>query len=174
MSGHSKWAQIKRQKGVTDAKRSKIFTKHARLIANEAKKSNGSINASVQNAIDNAKKDNVPKDVIERAIKKGSDKGDALESVTYECYGPGGCAVIIEALTSNRNKAAQEVKYILSQNNTSLATPGSASWAFTKQINTWTPTSTIPLTDEDLELLSKLVDELEENEEVQEVFTNVE
>ncbi len=174
MSGHSKWAQIKRQKGATDAKRSKIFTKHARLIANEAKKSNGSINSSLQNAIDNAKKDNVPKDVIERAIKKGGDKGDALESVTYECYGPGGCAIVIEALTSNRNKAAQEIKYILSQNGTSLATPGSASWAFTKHITQWSPTTTVPLSDDDLVLLEKLVDELEDNEEVQEVFTNVE
>lgn len=174
MSGHSKWAQIKRQKASTDAKKSKVFTKHARIIANEAKKSGGNINASLQNAIDNAKKDNVPKDVIERAIKKGEQTTDQLDPVTYECYGPGGCAVIIEALTSNRNKTAQEIKHILSENNTALATPGSASWAFKKDGLSWVPTVSVGLEDSDLELLEKLVDELEANEDVNEVFTNVE
>lgn len=174
MSGHSKWAQIKRQKASTDAKKSKIFTKHARLIANEAKKSNGQINASLQSAIDNAKKDNVPKDVIERAIKKGEQTTDTLDSVTYECYGPQGSAIIIEALTANRNKTAQEIKHTLSLHNTSLATPGSASWAFKKENLVWTPTVTTSLSDEDLVLLEKLVDDLENNEDVTEVFTNVE
>ena len=174
MSGHSKWAQIKRQKASTDAKKSKVFTKHARIIANEAKKSGGNINASLQNAIDNAKKDNVPKDVIERAIKKGEQTTDQLDPVTYECYGPGGCAVIIEALTSNRNKTAQEIKHVLSENNTALATPGSASWAFKKDGSSWIPTVSVGLEDSDLELLEKLVDELEANEDVNEVFTNVE
>lgn len=173
MSGHSKWAQIKRQKASTDAKKSKVFTKHARLIANEAKKSGGLINASVASAIENAKKDNVPKDVIERAIKKGGESPETLEQVTYECYGPGGCAIIIEALSGNRNKTAQEIKHILSENNTTLATPGSASWAFTKEQFNWTPTMTVELSDTDLDLLGSLVDALEEHEDVQEVFSNV-
>ncbi len=175
MSGHSKWAQIKRQKAATDSKKSKMFSKHARFIAVESKKSGGTMTASLQASIENAKKENVPKDVIERAIKKGTETGgDAMESITYECYGPGGSAIIIESLTSNRNKAAQEIKHILSKNGFSLANPGSASWAFTKNINEWTANITVPLEDSDLEILEKLVDELEENEEVQDVFTNVE
>jgi len=175
MSGHSKWSQIKRQKGATDAKKSKIFSKHARFIAMESKKSGGIMSASLQNAIENAKKDNVPKDVLERAIKKGTEVGgESMDPITYESYGPGGCAIIIEALTSNRNKAAQEVKHILSKNGFALATPGSATWAFTKQNNEWVPNITVPLSDEDIKILETLVDELENNEEVQDVFTNVE
>lgn len=175
MSGHSKWAQIKRQKAATDSKKSKVFSKHARFITVESKKTAGQMTASLQAAIDNAKKDNVPKDVIERAIKKGTETGtDALEPITYECYGPGGSAIIIEALTSNRNKAAQEIKHILTKNGFSLANPGSASWAFTKKINDWIPNITVSLEDNDLLILEKLVDELEDNEEVQDVFTNVE
>lgn len=175
MSGHSKWAQIKRQKGATDAKKSKIFSKHARLISNESKKSNGVMNAQLTSAVENAKRDNVPKDVIERAIKKGKDsQGENLESVTYESYGPGGSAIIIEALTGNRNKAAQEIKHILSKNGFELASQGSASWAFKKENMEWVASTTIPLSDDDLIVLEKLVDELEDNEEVQQVFTNVE
>ncbi len=175
MSGHNKWAQIKRQKASTDAKKSKLFSKHARLITIESKKSNGGSSASLQSAIENAKKDNVPKDVIERAIKKGGeDGGESLESIIYESYGPGGSAIIIEALTSNRNKAAQEIKHILSKNGFSLAAPGSALWAFIKENGNFIPSSTVDLSDSELEILSKIVDELEENDEVQNVFTNVE
>ncbi|MEI6478867.1 MAG: YebC/PmpR family DNA-binding transcriptional regulator [bacterium] len=175
MSGHNKWTQIKRQKGVTDAKKSKVFSKHARIISVESKRSNGISSPGLNQAIENAKKDNVPKDVIDRAIKKGTEVGgESLEQITYECYGPGGCAIIIESLTSNRNKAAQEIKHILSKNGFSLASIGSASWAFKKENNTFIPQTTVDLEDADLEILSKLVDELEENEEVQEVFTNVE
>ncbi|HYC34389.1 MAG TPA: YebC/PmpR family DNA-binding transcriptional regulator [Candidatus Paceibacterota bacterium] len=175
MSGHSKWSQIKRQKESTDAKKSKLFSKHARFITVESKKSNGVMNPSLQAAIDNAKKDNVPKDVIERAVKKGTETGgEAMESITYESYGPGGVAIIIEALTSNRNKAAQEVKHILSKHGSALAASGSASWAFTRENMEWIPNMTVPLSDEDLVILEKLVDELEDNEEVQDVFTNAE
>jgi YebC/PmpR family DNA-binding regulatory protein len=174
MSGHSKWAQIKRQKASTDAKKSKVFSKHARLITVEAKKSNGLLSAPLIQLIENAKKDNVPKDLIERAIKKASENGaDTLETITYECYGPGGSAIIIEAVTSNRNKAAQEIKHILSKNGFSLAGVGSALWAFSKVNGVYTANQTMELSDEDLTLLETLVDQLEENEEVSEVFTNV-
>ncbi|MFA6463899.1 MAG: YebC/PmpR family DNA-binding transcriptional regulator [Candidatus Paceibacterota bacterium] len=175
MSGHNKWSQIRRQKGITDAKKSKVFSKHARLIAAESKKSNGATSPGLGQAIENAKKDNVSKDVIDRAIKKGTESGgETMEQIAYECYGPGGCAIIIEALTTNKNKAAQEIKHILSKNGFQLASIGSASWAFKKEGGTLIPQTTVDLEDADLELLSKLVDELEENEEVEEVFTNVE
>ncbi|MCC7004551.1 YebC/PmpR family DNA-binding transcriptional regulator, partial [Candidatus Nomurabacteria bacterium] len=91
-----------------------------------------------------------------------------------EAYGPGGCAIIIEGLTDNRNKAAQEIKFILSTFGSSLAGIGSVTWAFEKKDMTWVPKTTIPLSDADLESLGKLVDALEENDEVQEVFTNAE
>lgn len=176
MSGHNRWTQIKRQKESTDGKKSKVFSKYSRLLSAESKKVNGDVkSASLLAIIENAKKENVPKDVIERAIKKGTETGgEAMEAITYESYGPGGCAIIIEALTSNRNKAAQEVKHILSDFGFSLATPGSASWAFKKNINKWEPQQTVSLSDEDLETLSKIVDTLEENDEIQEVFTNAE
>ncbi len=175
MSGHNKWSQIKRQKGASDAQKSKAYSKYARLISVEAKKSNGTMNATLQAVIDNAKKENVPKDVIERALKKAKEVGgENLETVVYECYGPGGSAIIIEALTANRNKAAQEIKHILVKNGFALANPGSALWAFKKENMKWVPQTTLPLSDADLEILSKVVDELEDNDEVQEVFTNVE
>ena len=98
-----------------------------------------------------------------------------MESIIYEAYGPGGVAIIIEALTDNRNKAAGEVKHILADNGSALAAPGSASWAFTKSVEEgFVPNMTIPLSDEDGAKLEKLIDELDDNDEVQEVYTNAE
>lgn len=176
MAGHNKWKQIKNQKAKTDAQKSKVYSKYARLIALEAKLAGGVLSSpSLVATIERAKKENVPRDVIDRAVKKGGETGSAqMESITYEAYGPGGCAMIIDALTENKNKAAQEVKHILSKNGFALATPGSASWAFTKTGMEWTPNSTMELGDEDLATLEKLVEELEDNDEVQNVYTNVE
>lgn len=176
MSGHNKWSQIKRQKGKTDAQKSKVFGKLAKLITEEAKKANGNLNASpLKTAVERARAENMPNDNIDRAIKKAaSDKSIALETIVYESYGPGGVGLIIEALTSNRNKAAQEIKFILMKHGATLAGIGSVTWAFLKQSGVWSPTTTIPLSEEDLEKLSLLTEELEENEEVQEVFTNAE
>lgn len=175
MSGHNKWSQIKRQKGKTDAAKSKIFGKYAKLITEEARKAGGNREASgLKATIERAKAENMPNDNIERAIKRATESKTAMESITYEAYGPGGVALIIEALTDNRNKAAQEVKFILSKHGANLASSGAASWSFEKEGVTWKPTTTVPLEDADLETLSKLVEELEENDEVQEVFTNAE
>lgn len=176
MSGHSKWAQIKRQKGAEDAKKSKLFGKLGSLIATEAKKAKGDINApGLRTIIEKAKKENMPKDTIERAVKKGAGgDDDSMEALTYEGYGPGGCALIIEAFTGNRNKAAQEIKHILSKHGGSLAAQGAALWAFTKTDGEWEPNSTIPLSDADGATLSALIEELEGNDEVQDVYTNAE
>ena len=97
-----------------------------------------------------------------------------MESVTYEAYGPGGVAVIIEGLTDNRNKAAAEVKHILSKHGSTLATIGSAAWAFEKTREGWVPKTTTPISEEDFGKLEMLAEELEDNDEVQEVFTNAE
>lgn len=175
MSGHNKWSKIKRQKEKTDGQKSKIFGKMVRMISIEVKKSGGDITApGVRTAIEKAKEANVPSDNIERAIKKANEIDANMESITYEAYGPGGTAIIIEALTSNRNKAAQEIKHILSNHNLVLAQIGSAAWAFEKNISNWVAKTTVDITEEDGELLNALVDELEENDEVQEVFTNAE
>ena len=176
MSGHSKWAQIKRQKGAEDAKKSKLFGKLGSLIASEAKRAKGDLSApGLRTAIEKAKKENMPKDTIDRAVKKGAGgETEAMENLTYEAYGPGGRALIIEALTSNRNKAAQEIKHILTKNNATLASQGAASWAFTKSGEGWAPNSTIPLSESDGETLMHIIDELEDLDEVQGVFTNAE
>lgn len=180
MSGHNKWSKIKNKKAVTDAQKSKVFGKLVRLIAVESKKVKGDINSpSLRTAIEKAKAANVPSDNIERAIKKGvGGEGGEVEQITYESYGPGGCALMIEALTDNRNKAAQEIKHILSKNGFELATPGSASWAFEKiqpqNGGGWNPKNMIQISEEDGQKLDTLVEELEENDEVQEVFTNAE
>lgn len=180
MSGHNKWSKIKNKKAVTDAQKSKVFGKLVRFIGVESKKARGDINApGLRAAIEKARAANVPNDNIERAIKKGAGgEGGEMEQITYEAYGPGGSALIIEALTENRNKAAQEVKHILSKNGFELAVPGSATWAFdpptSGQGREWTPKTTVPISEWDSAKLQTLIEELEDNDEVQDVFTNAE
>ncbi|HUQ30150.1 MAG TPA: YebC/PmpR family DNA-binding transcriptional regulator [Candidatus Paceibacterota bacterium] len=176
MAGHSKWAQIKRQKAVTDAVKSRVFARFARLIALESKKAAGSVSAPALAAvITRAKAANMPKDNIERAVAKGAskDSGD-LEQVVYEAYGPSGTAVIVDALTDSRNRTTQAIKLILTQNNLELAAPGAAAWAFTKSADgSYTPNE--PLMDvsgEDEEKLAGLLSSLDEQEDVQTVYTN--
>jgi transcriptional/translational regulatory protein YebC/TACO1 len=175
MSGHNKWSKIKRQKEHTDAQKSKVYGKMVRIISVEVKKAGGNVSSpGVRAAIEKARSANVPNENIERSLKKANDTSEALETLTYEAYGPGGCALIIEVLTSNRNKAAQEVKHILALHSLSLAGIGSATWAFEKNTDGWLPKTTVTLSEEDGNILSKLLDELDENDEVQEVFTNAE
>ncbi len=174
MAGHNKWTQIKRQKGASDAKRSQAFGKLSRMISAQVKVSKGDRNAAaVRTAIEKARAADMPVDTIERAIAKATEQKD-LESIVYEAYGPGGVGIIIEALTDSRNRAAQEIRHILSKNGFALGAIGSVMWGFEKKEGTLVPTMHIPLSDEDAELLEKLVDELEANNEVQEVITNAE
>jgi len=178
MSGHNRWTQIKRQKGVTDSKKSKIFSKLVRFISVEAKLSLGKDSPGLRAAIEKAKKVNMSSDVIERAVKKASEPSAHMDAITYETHGPGGVGIIIETLTDSKNRTAQDIKHILTKNGFALGGIGSVTWAFKKQKSpeglVWTPTSTISLSDADLELLDKLVEELEENDDVQEVYTNAE
>jgi|SRR3989344_2604504 len=174
MSGHNKWSKIKNKKAATDAAKSKIFSKMAKLISTASKQMKGDITSPVlRAAMDKAREYNMPADNIERAVKKGAGTdAETLEAVTYEAYGPGGSALVIEALTDNRNKAAQEVKFILSNHGFALAAPGSATWAFTKEGGEWKPNTTIPLSEEDGKVLENLIEELEENDEIQDIYTN--
>ncbi len=141
MAGHSKWAQIKRQKAVTDAARSRAFGRLARVITLESKKAAGNLSSpALATAVQRAKEANMPKDNIERAIAKGvSKEGGELETVVYECYGPGGSACIATAVTDNRNRTTQEIKHLLSKNGYELAAPGSALWAFNKSLKATSP-----------------------------------
>lgn len=133
MSGHSKWATIKRAKEAKDAKRSNLFTKLSKNIAVAARGgADPESNFKLRMAIDKAKAMSMPKDNIERAIKKGSGTGDGgqIESLLYEAYGPDGAALIIEILTDNKNRTVSNVKHILSKYNGSLGGNGSVLWMF--------------------------------------------
>jgi YebC/PmpR family DNA-binding regulatory protein len=174
MSGHNKWSKIKHKKAATDAKKSKIFTKLVRLIQVESKKSGGNINdPGLATAIAKAKQENMPKDNIARAIAKGAGgEGDSEEQITYETYGPGGVAIVFDTLTDNRNRTAAEIKHLLSQQGLELATPGAASWAFTRESGIMTPNSTIDISEEDAEKLTQITEMLEDHDDVQDVYTN--
>ncbi|MDO8514453.1 MAG: YebC/PmpR family DNA-binding transcriptional regulator [bacterium] len=176
MSGHNKWAQIKRQKGAADAAKSNLWGKLGKRIAVESKKANGDVNAaSLRAIIETAKKANMPKDTIERAVAKGtSADAAALEAITYETYGPGGAAIIIEALTDSRNRTAQEIKHLLNEQGLALASPGSALWAFEKTAEGYTPKTFVPLSNEDDEKLMKILEAIDAHDDVEEVYTNAE
>jgi YebC/PmpR family DNA-binding regulatory protein len=176
MSGHNKWSKIKHKKAATDAQKSKIFSKYSKLIALEAKKAHGDVNSpGLKAVIDRAKKDNMPNDNIDRAVKKASDPDTAaMEELVYEAYGPSGVALVITGLTDNRNRVAAEIKHILSKNSASLAAQGAAVWVFTKENGEYSANTTTPLSSDDLEKLSTLIEALEENDDVQDVFTNAE
>lgn len=137
MSGHSKWAQIHRQKGVADAKRGAIFTKLGNAITVAAKLGGGDPNANfkLRLAIDQAKAANLPKDNIERAVKRGTGElGDgAIEQVAYEGFGPAGTAFIIEGLTDNRNRTSSAIKHLLAKYGGSLGGPNSVAWLFVQK-----------------------------------------
>ena len=138
MAGHSKWAQIKHKKAVTDSRRGKEFTKLARAIQVAAREGGGDPagNAALANAVQKAKDARMPKDNIERAIAKGTGAGsdaEALESVVYEGYGPAGVALLVEAVTDNRNRTGSEVRHTFSKSGGNLGEPGSVAWQFEKK-----------------------------------------
>jgi YebC/PmpR family DNA-binding regulatory protein len=138
MSGHSKWASIKHKKAVTDQRRGAEFTKLARAIQVAAREGGGDPagNAALANAVQKAKDGGMPKQNIERAIAKGTGAdtdADAIETVVYEGYGPGGVAILAEALTDNRNRTGSEVRHIFSRSGGNLGEPGSVAWVFEKK-----------------------------------------
>ena len=138
MSGHSKWSTIKRKKGAIDAKRGKIFTKVIKEITLAARLGGGDIegNSRLRQAVMAAKEENMPKDNIDRAIKKGIGGGDgaaAYEEITYEGYGPGGAAVIVEIMTDNKNRTVAEIRHIFSKHGGNLGENGCVAWIFAKK-----------------------------------------
>jgi len=136
MSGHSKWATIKHKKGAADAKRGQLFTKLIKEITIAAKNGGKSdTNPRLRTAIQKAKDSNMPQDNIDRAVKKGTGElpGVVYEETTYEGYGPNGIAIIVEAVTDNKNRASSEVRNIFSKNGGNMAGSGSVSWIFEKK-----------------------------------------
>ncbi|MDO9492235.1 YebC/PmpR family DNA-binding transcriptional regulator [Acetobacterium sp.] len=137
MSGHSKWSTIKHKKGKADAKRGQIFTKLAKYIAVASREggSDPEMNAKLKEAIVKAKAANMPNENIDRAVKKGAGElqGSVYEEITYEGYGPGGVAVIIETLTDNKNRTAGDVRHALDKNGGNLGTSGCVGFLFTKK-----------------------------------------
>ena len=134
MAGHSKWAQIKRKKGVTDAKRGQLFTKLGRELAVAARQGGGNPdeNPALRLAIERARQNNMPKDNIQRAIERAANAADAdqLEEVRYEAYGPGGAALLIDSLTDNRNRTVAEVRHTLTRAGANMAESGAVAWIF--------------------------------------------
>jgi YebC/PmpR family DNA-binding regulatory protein len=138
LSGHSKWSSIKHKKGAADAKRGKLFSKLSRAIIVAAKEGGGdpANNLALQNAIEKARSYSMPKDNIDRAVAKGTGEGAdaaAFETVVYEGYGPEGVAVIVEALTDNRNRTASDVRHAFTKHGGSLGTTGAVAWQFDRR-----------------------------------------
>jgi YebC/PmpR family DNA-binding regulatory protein len=138
VSGHSKWSSIKHKKGAADAKRGKLFSKLSRAIIVAARDGgpDPAANLALQNAIEKARSYSMPKDNIERAIAKGSGadaEGSSFETVVYEGYGPEGVAVLVEALTDNRNRTASEVRHLFTKHGGSLGTTGAVAWQFERR-----------------------------------------
>jgi YebC/PmpR family DNA-binding regulatory protein len=137
MSGHSKWHSIKHKKGALDAKRGKLFTKFIKEITVAARYGGGDPdgNARLRKAILDAKAGNMPNDTIERAIRRGTgeEEGVNYEEITYEGYGPGGVALLIEAMTDNRNRTVAEIRHLFSKNGGNLGETGSVGWMFEKK-----------------------------------------
>jgi YebC/PmpR family DNA-binding regulatory protein len=137
MSGHSKWASIKHKKGAIDAKRGKVFTRLIKEISVAARMGGGDPggNPRLRQAVLAARAENMPKDNIERAIKKGTGEleGMSFEEVSYEAYGPGGVALLIDCLTDNKNRTVADLKYIFDRHGGNIGSPGCVSWIFEKK-----------------------------------------
>ena len=179
MSGHSHWAGIKHKKEIADRKRGKVFSKLLSAISAAARtEPNPDFNPRLRTAIAKAKEASVPQGNIERAVKRASEPGGALEELTFEAYGPGGAAIMIRAVSDNKNRAVQEVKTILKEHGGKWAESGSVRWAFetggSEAESGWKPKFLQDLPPEDENRLASLVAALEDNDNVQEVATNAE
>lgn len=168
MSGHSKWSQIKHKKGVTDKKKSQVFSKLSKLITLAARKgTDPKTNTELSRAIEHARSFNMPSDNIDRAIKKVSDKSQAqLEELSVEVLGPGGIALRIKAITDNRNRTLSEIKKILSDFEIKMVQPGSIQWLFEQ------PSVSI----EDPELqnrIDRLFEALDDHDDINDIVSNL-
>lgn len=177
MSGHSKWKQIKYKKAASDAKRGKLFSKVSRAITVAAKEfgSDPKTNNKLATLIEEARTINMPSDNIDRAIKKSVEKdGAELKEILYEAYGPGGSALIITAVTDNSNRTTNEIKHLLSEHNGKMGEQGSVMWAFTRKDDDYVAKFPLALSAEDTTRLENLMGALNDYDDVQEVYSNIE
>lgn len=170
MAGHSKWKQIKHKKGVTDLARGRLFSKLANVITIAAKAgADPQFNPTLRSAIETAKKNQVPQENINRAIKRATERGD-LEELLIEAYGPEGIGVLIEAITDNRNRTMNEVKVLFKDYDTKLANPGSLLWSFEKTEEGYKSKFIPNATEESRVKIKNLIVELEEREDIKKVY----
>jgi len=178
MSGHSKWATTKRAKAVVDAKRGAAFTKLSNLITIAARKgADPKTNFALAQAIERARAINMPKDNIERAIKRGTGEGDGaqIEELVYEGFGPAGTQFIVRVLTDNRNRAAANIRHLFSQHGGSL---GVVMWNFERKNNPesgeieYLAKTTMPVLPQDHDKVQTFIDALEDDEDISDYFTN--
>ncbi len=177
MSGHSRWAQIKHKKAATDAKKGKLFSRLSKILTLAAKElgPDPKTNSKLAAAIEEARKENLPKENIERAIKRASDK-EALElkEVIYEAYGPGGSALIITVVTDNSNRTTNEIKRLLSEHDAKLGERGSALWAFEKKGGDFSAKFPMTLGENDAKKFEALLEALSDQDDVENVYANAE
>ncbi len=180
MSGHNKFSKIKHKKAATDAVKSKVFSMMARMITIKSKEVGGDANhPSMRTLIEKARKVNMPKDKIDKAIKKGVEAGgEGYNEVVFEAFGPGGTAILVEGITDNNNRTSQEIKFIFTKHGLSLGAPGTSAWAFLKVgdedgSKVWRASNPIELSKDDANKLDKLIESLEEHEDIKKVYTNV-
>ena len=181
MAGHSKWNNIKNKKEATDSKKAKVFaqiSKQIRIAVKEGKSDNPQFNPGLRLALDKARAANMPKDKIQKAIDRGMGKsaeGVVIQEVTYEAFGPGGAAFMIVALTDNLNRTSSDIKFILSRNGGSMASPGAAKYMFQRSEDgmSYVPTMTLDLNDADMKVAQTLIDTLDEYDDVEEVLTSI-
>lgn len=175
MAGHSHWKQIKEHKGVADKKRGALFGKLLRAIAAAAKhEPNPQFNPRLRTTLEKARAAGVPQENIERALARTSASAGELEELIIEAYGAGGTALLIEAITDNRNRTIAEVKLIIKENGARLAEPGSVRWAFEESGGEFHPKFPQKVNDADRDTLAALVAALGEHDDIQRVTTNME
>ncbi|MEK7151620.1 MAG: YebC/PmpR family DNA-binding transcriptional regulator [Patescibacteria group bacterium] len=172
MSGHSKWSQIKHKKGASDQKKGQIFSKLSKKISIAARSGTDPLaNYHLQSVIDEARSFNMPKENIERAIKRASDKETiALDTVIIQAMGPSGIAIIIEAITDNKNRTINEIRHILIAHEVRMVPENSLNWMFN---NNWEPNTPIEATAELQQKIDTLLQVLDDNEDVENIYTNL-
>lgn len=174
MSGHSHWSQVKHKKGAADVKRGELFSKLLKNISLAARENpNPNANPTLRAAIEKAKEANMPKENIERALTRSDRTKTELEPLLIEAYGPGGAALMIEALTDNKNRTMMEVRQLLEEHGARVVEPGSARWAFQDE-DGWFKAKTVqPISETEQTKLAELTEALESHNEVERIITNI-
>jgi YebC/PmpR family DNA-binding regulatory protein len=177
MAGHSHWAGIKHKKEMVDHKRGKVFSRFCAAISVAAKtEPDPNFNPRLRTAVMNARSAGVPQDNINRAIAHAKEAGESLEGLVFEAYGPGGAAILVRAISDNKNRTVQEIKSILKEHNGKWAETGSVQWIFEPDVKGsggWAARFLMEISAEEKNGLSSLIEALKENNSVQNIFANV-